>query len=220
MSNLSFFYQKLFSVPGYSFIMDEDGNFFEWDSAEMRSKGFYGPGTLGSRLHLVPGSFNPLHESHREIYENVFKDPNDGEELRPTAFFEMSIERVDKAVVTLPQLDRRLQQFHGYAPVVISRAPRFVEKIGICLSHVKGVTFHVGIDCIVRMKDDYGLCGIQGLAAKFVVYDRIINNKHMSLTTEFGNFIPRNCSPAALVRSVESLTRSSSQLREETGEDQ
>lgn len=208
MANLSFAYHKLFDVPGYTFIVEENGEVCEWGSNEAQTR--FGE-TVPTRIHLVPGSFNPLHESHKELFESAT-------DASPHTFFEMSVERVDKAMVTLPQLDRRLQQFRGLAPVVVSRAPRFVEKIGIYLSRAKGVTFHVGIDCITRMKDDYGLWGIQGLAARFVVHDRIMNGRHMSLGSEFGDFVPKNCVPAALVRSPESLARSSSQIRRENGE--
>lgn len=63
------------------------------------------------------------------------------------------------------------------------------------------------------MVDDYGLLGIQGLAADFVVCDRIMNERMMTLETEFGHQISRNCHPANLVRTRESLIRSSSAIR-------
>lgn len=203
--NLSYAYNKLFSVPGYSFIATPDGEAVDWDSDFMRIRGLHS-GTGSARMHLVPGSFYPLHQTHREIYSLI-------EAPAEHAFFEMSVERVDKAMVTLPELDERLRQFRDYAPVVISRAPRFVTKIGTYLGYLNKLTFHVGIDTITRMADDYGIFGIQGLAASFVVHDRIMNGRRLSLSSEFGNHIPRNCTPSPVIRSEESLSRSSSEIR-------
>ena len=203
--NLKDAYSKLFGNSGYSFIIMPDGSCVDWNSQAMWHRGFT-PNTKDLTVHLVPGSFNPLHQTHKEIYEMV-------DAPKTQAFFEMSVERVDKDMVSLHQLDERLKQFRNYAPVVVSRAPRFVTKIGTYLSHMNNLTFHVGIDTITRMADDYGILGIQGLAAKFVVHDRIMNGKRLSLSSEFGEHIPQNCKSSPVVRSEESMSRSSSAIR-------
>lgn len=195
MYNLSYFYQKLFQIPNYSFIVTKNGTIENWAFVNK------------ANVHLIPGSFNPLHGSHRELflYANKFSK---------NVLFEISIERVDKGMVTLTELENRLYQFKNYAPVVVSRAPRFIEKIGIYLSHLQNVTFHVGIDCITRMKDDYGQFGIQGLNANFIVYNRILDGEYKNLNSEFGEYIPRNCLQNYIVRSKKSLERSSTEIRE------
>lgn len=204
--NLSHAYSQLFAKTGYSFIYMPDGECVEWNSPPMWARGFT-PQAKNLRIHLVPGSFNPLHTTHKEIFELI-------DCPLPHAFFEISVERVDKDMVTLPELGDRLKQFNDFAPVVVNRAPRFVTKIGTYLSHVSKLTFHVGIDTITRMADDYGIMGIQGLAANFVVHDRIMNGKHKSLYSEFGENIPRNCLSSSSVRSEESLSRSSTEIRQ------
>lgn len=209
--NLSYAYAKLFNTPGYSFIFTPDGECEDWRSNFMGARALRaadGTNKTAQRMHIVPGSFNPLHLTHKEIY-NLAADHADPLQV----FFEMSVERVDKAMVTLPELHERLKQFEDLAPVVVSRAPRFVTKIGTYLTHVNKLTFHVGIDTISRMADDYGIFGIQGLSAKFVVHDRIMDGKHMSLKTEFGNHVPINCFPSPVIRSEESMSRSSSEIR-------
>lgn len=203
--NLSYAYQKLFTSPGYSFIYAPDGECYEWGSYYMYNKGLVKNRPV--KLHLVPGSFNPLHETHKEIFHSIENEQG------KYCFFEISVERVDKEMVTLPELSKRLEQFEGYAPVVVSRAPRFVTKIGTYVSHVKHITFHVGIDTITRMADDYGVFGIQGLYANFIVHDRIMNGKRMSLNTEFGRNVPMNCTPGKAERTEDSLKRSSTNIR-------
>lgn len=209
--NLALAYQNLFTKPGYSFIYTGEGEYEDWRSNFMGARGLRADDSSNKTahgMHVVPGSFNPLHLTHKEIYNSAV------EQSSPLhVFFEMSVERVDKAMVTLPELHERLKQFDNLAPVIVSRAPRFVTKIGTYLSHVNDLIFHVGIDTIVRMKDDYGLWGIQGLSANFVVHDRIMNDKLMSLRTEFGNVIPFNCHRPKVERTEESLSRASSKIR-------
>ncbi len=209
MRNLSAAYNSLLEAAGHSFIVQKDGQISSYDEepyTNMRLDVM--------RLHVVPGSFDPLHESHKELFDQIVVTDSSADEYR---FFEISIERVDKDMITLPQLGERLKQFEGYAPVIVTRAPRFIEKIGLLLQYANKLQFHVGIDTIIRMRDDYGTLGIQGLASRFTVYDRILNGEHKDLSTEFGNRVPRNCFPAQLQRSEASLKRSSTEIREEMG---
>lgn len=208
--NLEIIYQKLLENPGYYALIEADGTVIEnrfsnWKPALNRT---------GFQVHLIPGSFNPLHDSHREIYQHATRYlPSPAWERNGIVCYEMSIGRVDKPVVTLEQMTERVEQFRGYAPVVISNAPRFVTKIGTYLEEAEKLVFHVGIDCITRMKDDYTLIGIQGLTASFIVYDRIMNGKLMTLDSEFQNLVPKNCILSNLKRTQESLTRSSTSIR-------
>lgn len=197
-------YKRLLTDSTYSFVVTKEGRVMDWDDY---------PAEVGLSqaqaeicIHVVPGSFNPLHEGHKAIFEAAMWVPE-------LTFFEVSIQRVDKDMVTYEELAERLAQFRGYAPVIVGRAGRFVEKIGTFLQHTKELFFHVGIDTITRMRDDYATVGIQGLNAKFIVHDRIVDGRLRSLKTEFGNRIPFNCVSSPVVRSSENLSISSTKIR-------
>lgn len=213
-------YNKLLVTPGYSFFVDWDGKIHEWEPKKAKQgwlDKICGISEIKSdlELHVVPGSFNPLHDSHREIFQHAFSYLPDLTVTAPPglACYEMSINRFDKPPVTLEQLTERLQQFRGETYVLVSRASRFIDKIETYRPHVGKLTFHIGIDTIIRMKSDYGLRGIEDLKAKFVVYDRIISDKLQTLETECAEYMPKNCQMANMKRSHESLIRSSTAIR-------
>ncbi len=92
---------------------------------------------------VLPGSFNPLHAGHRQLAEVVAALA--GTEVA----FELSIVNVDKPPLEEVEVLRRLRQFHGRWRVVLTRAPRFIEKVRL----LPGVTFAIGWDTAVRLVD-------------------------------------------------------------------
>lgn len=197
-------YNRLLVDSSFSFLMTKEGRFVAWN--EYPAEVGLTEAQAELCIHVVPGSFNPLHEGHKAIYEAAMWVPT-------LTFFEVSIQRVDKDMVSYEELSERLDQFKGYAPVIVGRAGRFVEKIGTFLQHTKELFFHVGIDTITRMRDDYASVGIQGLNAKFVVHDRIVEGTLRSLKTEFDDKIPFNCVSSPVVRTPENLAMSSTKIR-------
>lgn len=149
-------YQNLLTDPFEAFVFDPNLENFRLSTYNKPDE-----------IHVFPGSYNPLHDAHRAIFDGI-RCPND------CKFFEISIERIGKERLSCIELAERLDQFKNYAPVLVTRAPRFIEKAGI----LRGChpTFHVGGDTIFRMIQDYGDIGIQGIAARFVVYDRKVDN--------------------------------------------
>jgi nicotinic acid mononucleotide adenylyltransferase len=90
---------------------------------------------------LLPGSFNPLHAAHcklAEVASGLLGNP---------AAFELSIANVDKPPLDRDEIERRLRQFVGRAPVWLTRAPTFVEKARL----FPGVVFVVGADTAERI---------------------------------------------------------------------
>ena len=61
--------------------------------------------------------------------------------------FELSITNVDKPALEREEIRRRLEQFVGWAPVWLTRAPRFVDKARL----FPGNVFAVGADTAARI---------------------------------------------------------------------
>ena len=103
---------------------------------------------------VVPGSFNPLHEGHAALLEAARR------RTTGSAVYEISITNVDKPALTVAELDARLAQFRGRAPVVLTRAPTFVEKARL----LPGTAFAVGADTAARILEPryYGERGRAG----------------------------------------------------------
>lgn len=92
---------------------------------------------------ILPGSFNPLHEGHRQLAAVAARKLN-----APVAF-ELSIRNVDKPELADAEVRRRLDQFLGLAPVYVTRAPTFDQKATL----FPGTTFIVGSDTASRIVD-------------------------------------------------------------------
>jgi hypothetical protein len=90
---------------------------------------------------LFPGSFNPLHQGHARLAEAAQR--LSGRQV----CMELSVANVDKPPLPRPEVERRVAQFRGRYPVVLTRAPTFLEKarlFGNC-------TFVIGYDTAARL---------------------------------------------------------------------
>tara|TARA_B100001778_G_scaffold334986_1_gene350486 strand:+ start:37498 stop:38142 length:645 start_codon:yes stop_codon:yes gene_type:complete len=139
-------------------------------------------------VHLLPGSFNPIHRAHEAMFEQMRRNGI-------YAAYEISMERIDKEFLTYEELQARLVQFNGKGPVLVDRWPYFMQKAGILRNW--NLTFHVGVDTAIRLVESHGIAGIQGIAADFVVYDRIWENRRQGLGScmVFANRTPSNFRP-------------------------
>jgi nicotinamide mononucleotide (NMN) deamidase PncC len=90
---------------------------------------------------VLPGSFNPLHEGHERLARVA------SETLGAEVAFEISVVNVDKPPLEEPEVRRRLSQFRGRWPVVLTRAPTFREKAAL----LPGCVFVIGWDTAVRL---------------------------------------------------------------------
>lgn len=135
------------------------------------------------QTHIYSGSFNPIHDGHRAIYDKMPK-------YEVIRLFEMSIHRFDKPPVTAEEMQERLKQFVGYAPVMITNVSKFIEKAGICRPYTTPY-FHVGMDTLTRILQHNTVLEVEGMACEFVFYGRIMDG-----ATEMARpvVLPRNCS--------------------------
>jgi cytidyltransferase-like protein len=92
-------------------------------------------------IALLPGSFNPLHHGHQELARVASKLA--GREV----LFELSVVNVDKGELTHLEAERRAAQFAGRGRVLLTRAPRFIEKARL----FPGSVFVIGWDTAVRL---------------------------------------------------------------------
>lgn len=92
---------------------------------------------------LLPGSFNPLHFGHIALAEAA------AGRLGVEVDFELSVSNADKAELSLAEVQRRVAQFRGLAPVWVTRAANFEAKADI----FPGAVFVLGYDTAVRVID-------------------------------------------------------------------
>jgi hypothetical protein len=159
-----------------------------------------------NELHLIPGSFNPLHARHRELYEAVPTSPfNQSVRFKQTTF-EISVRNWNKPDLTLPDLAGRVQQFWNYVPVLVTLSPRMAQKAGL-FSTCNNLYFHIGYDTARRLWAAETKLGVQGIRATFYVYTR--NGQSLA---DFSD-LPSNFKPGKRL-SPELENLSSTQIRE------
>ena len=123
-----YWYERLVDSRMCSFRRDERGRLSE------------GPVRAGA---VLPGSFDPLHRGHVELARAA------ADILDTEVAFELSVSNVDKPVIGLDELERRLSQFTGVGQVLVTSAPTFVEKARILPERV----FVIGADTAPRVVD-------------------------------------------------------------------
>jgi nicotinic acid mononucleotide adenylyltransferase len=90
---------------------------------------------------ILSGAFNPLHSGHTALAEAA------AEMLGVDVVFELTAVNADKPPLAESQLLRRLLQFAGRYPVLVTSAPTFQAKSRL----VPGTTFVVGYDTAARI---------------------------------------------------------------------
>ena len=131
---------------------------------------------------VLPGYFNPLHKGHEGLSTVA------SEMLEVEVTFELSIANVDKPDLEEPEVRRRLAQFAGKWPVVVTRAPVFYQKARL----FPGCTFVIGRDTAARLVEPryYGgedsrmvtaLEEVRRLGCRFLVAGRVAGGEFHTL---------------------------------------
>lgn len=157
-------------------------------------------------IQIYPGSFNPLHSGHKNIWELI-------QTKTTVSYFEISITNWDKPTLLIEELQQRLSQFTDFAPVIITNVSRFADKAGVLRPYFNSIKFHLGFDTFKKVLDHNGIVGMQGMAAEFVIHERITKGKHETFDGLTKTKKPSNCFAGPSNRSVESLSTSSTQIR-------
>jgi len=125
-------------------------------------------------LLLVPGSFNPLHRGHLGLLTAAASRSG------RAAALELSVANVDKPTLGYEEVLRRVEALPDHLPVVLTRAPTFVEKVRL----FPGAWYAIGCDTAARLVDavyyegsgldvDRALDEMARLGAHFVVAGRV-----------------------------------------------
>jgi hypothetical protein len=92
-------------------------------------------------IAILSGSFNPLHDGHRQLVQVV------GEMVGQPIYFELPLVNADKAPIALLEARRRSTQFAGYATLIYTRARLFDEKAALFPNSI----FILGADTAERL---------------------------------------------------------------------
>lgn len=103
-------------------------------------------------LAVLPGSFNPLHGGHTALARAA------SAHLGVSVHFELSVANADKPELRREEVERRVAQFAGVAPVWVTRTPIFAHKADL----FPGAAFVLGWDTVVRVIDPKYYGGADG----------------------------------------------------------
>jgi nicotinic acid mononucleotide adenylyltransferase len=98
-------------------------------------------GQTWPNLALLSGAFNPLHTGHRQLAHRA------ADILGQAVYFELPLINADKGTITLAETNRRMAQFAGEAPLILTRAPLFSQKARLFPRSV----FVLGVDTVQRL---------------------------------------------------------------------
>jgi hypothetical protein len=131
------------------------------------------PADDGAGRILLPGSFRPMHDGHRQLAAIA------GQRSGRAAAFELSVRNVDKPDLTYRDILRRAGQPRDGRSLFLTREPTFVGKA----RRLPGCWFAIGYDTAVRLVDpayyegsreamERALRELRDLGARFLVAGR------------------------------------------------
>lgn len=117
-------------------------------------------------LHVVPGSFNPVHDAHRWMYESIDEESTIEVKYSKSShvvyatssakYFEISTSRFGKESLSEEEILNRARQFSGYAPVLVTTQSLFINKYEVLKPFGEHIVFHIGMDTYERLMDFNG----------------------------------------------------------------
>ncbi len=132
-------------------------------------------GDCPARPILFPGSFQPIHEGHRQILALA------SSRLNRNIHLEISVTNADKPELDFLTIGHRVRQAESIGPVLLTQAPKFVDKAKL----FPGATFLIGADTAMRLDDvrfydnnamqrDSAIQTIADHDCRFLVFGRLV----------------------------------------------
>ncbi len=186
------------------------------EAVEMDEPGVPGrPDPSAERAIIVPGSFNPFHGGHAGLAAAAERRSG------RRAFFELSVENVDKNPLAYREILARADQPRGGRSLLLTREPTFLGKARI----FPGCWFAIGFDTALRLLEPAYYAGkredmkralgeLRDLGVRFLVSGRTWEGEYRGLDDvrvpgEFSDLLEE------IPESEFRLDVSSTQLREE-----
>lgn len=189
-------FQKIVTDPSKFVVIMPDGQQM-WNTLPLNQE--------HKQVHLLSGSFNPLHNGHKSIYWHVQKH------ISNNIFYELSCNNFNKGSISLEMINWRIAQFQWYAPLIITNCYRFYDKIQYIKPPEYEISFHVGYDAAQFLTEQcYKKHEIEQLQCQFYVYPRGIDGKLLSIKDL--QYIPNNFKSTCVKENVNAFL-SSTNLR-------
>ena len=129
-------------------------------------------------IHVYCGSFNPVHEGHKTIAQavNHYARLDSEFTITPTlAMAEMCVAPRGKEIRTLELDQVREVSIELKLPVFISDKTYFIDKaeqLSKLWNRNHNITFHVGIDTLIRLINDTSEKEVNDMPCRFIYYPR------------------------------------------------
>jgi nicotinic acid mononucleotide adenylyltransferase len=166
------------------------------------SNPYYWRNNKCDKLFLVPGSFNPIHEAHRELHklamEKLLKEVEASSNSKKIyLMYEMALDNRSKGPMSFGDFLERMANFTKYESVLITSSPYFFDKIEDLEVEVE---FFIGSDVALKILEDHSIEDIEDSGDReviFTIFDRILDGKLVTISEE--KVLPNNFKLAGIL---------------------